>query len=396
MRNKSNILSYILGVFSTLLIFTLVLLILGIRVVTAPKYEKLIYFEENYEKADLLKKDIISKYYLNVDKETIETGMYKGMFNSISDKYSKYMTAEELEEFNELTDGRYVGIGILSDLSNDKLSVKRVFDNSPAKESGIEAGDLIVEVDGKTIEKVGNSGLIDIMLGEENTDVEVVIFRSNKKIAFNMKRRKVVVPFISSSKIDNIGYINIYRFGRGSAKEFKLRLKELQKSNIKGLVIDVRNNPGGLVSECVDIADLLMGKGIIVYTLDKNGRRNDYKSDSFKINIPVVMIANENSASASEILLGALQDSADVSVIGVQTFGKGIVQSTTKLKDESGYKITFSQYFTPKDREIHKIGITPDYLIKYEEKIDPMFPDTKKDLQLIKALEILKEKIDFK
>lgn len=395
MRNKNNVVSYILGVFSTLLIFTLVLLILGVRVVTAPKYERLMYFEENYEKADLLKKEIISKYYLDVDEETIEIGMYKGMFDSIDDKYSRYMTADELEEYYESTDGRYVGIGILSDLSDDKLLVKRVFDNSPAIESGIEVGDLIIEVDGITIDEVGNSGLIDIMLGDEDTDIEVVLFRNNKKIVINMKRRKVVIPFISSSEIGNIGYINIYRFGRDSAKEFKSHLKELQKSNIEGLVIDVRNNPGGLVSECVDIADLIIGKGIIVYTLDRNGKRKDYKSNYSKINIPVVMIANENSASASEILLGALQDAEDISVIGVQTFGKGIVQSTTKLKDDSGYKITFSQYFTPNDREIHKIGITPDYFVEYTEKIDTLLPDTEKDLQLIKALEVLRGEMDF-
>ncbi len=393
MKNRSVVIVFFAGVLTTVLASLLIYMSVDFTVITKSKYDGLTNMEEKYGKAEKIRIDLQKKYYLEIDDETIENGMYKGMFEAIGDKYSTYMTEDEFKDYKDSTNGNYVGIGILSDVSEDTIRVTRVFPNSPAEKAGIENGDVIFKVDDSHIDDVGYSGLISIMLGEEDTDVEVFVIRGNEKLNFNMKRGKVEIPFVSSNIIEEVGYIHIYKFGTDTSVEFKKHLSELKNEGIKGLIIDVRDNPGGLVYEATEISDELMGKGIIVYTLDKAGNKREYNSGSSKLDIPFIMLSNENSASASEILLGALQDTETSEVVGVQSFGKGIVQGLTNLKDGSGYKITFAQYFTPDGNNIHGIGIEPDYIVEYEGKIDGESPDMDNDTQLIKAFEILMKEI---
>lgn len=394
MKKRRNKRIFFLGILATILFQVIVLKIVGVNFVTDKRYDELKSINEKYSKAEELSQELISNYYKDVDPKVIETGIYKGIFESIGDKYTVYMTKEEFEEHQEDINGNYVGIGILSDVSEGQVKVIKVFEGSSAKEAGILPGDLIVEVDGEHIDDVGYRKLIDIMLGEEGTDVVVNISREENIVTFFMKRRKIDVPFVTSSKIDDMGYIYINRFGVGASKEFKDHLNKLKKLNIKGLIIDVRDNPGGLVQESVDIADMLMDKGIIVYTLDKQGRKKEYNSDKSEIDIPFVLIGNEGSASASEILIGAIKDSDSGKIIGVQTFGKGIVQGVNSLDDGSGFKMTISEYFTPNGNNIHGTGITPDYVVEYDEIIDGDNPDIEIDIQLKKAYEIIKKDIN--
>lgn len=393
MKKGNAVFVFLIGVLTTILIGLISFNAIDFALITKIKYDRLTEMEEKYGKVEKLKNDLIKKYYLDIDEDTIETGMYKGMFEATGDKYTIYMTEEELKEYNDSTNGNYVGIGILSDVSEENIEITRVFPNSPAEKAGIVRGDFVIEADGFRIDDVGYEELIDIMLGKAGTSIEIIVLRENRKIAFELKRDNVEVPSVSSDVINSIGYIYIYRFGTDTSKEFSNRLESLEKQNIEGLIIDVRDNPGGLVSESTKIADELMGKGMIVYTLDKSGRRNEYKSDRSKLDMPFIMISNENSASASEILLGAVQDSKTAEVVGVQSFGKGIVQGITNLRDGSGYKITFSQYFTPNDKNIHGIGIIPDYIVEYKGIVNGEEPNLKDDLQLLKAYEILEEKI---
>jgi len=390
MKIRNIIISFVVGVLATMGIGMVLLSAEHVVLVPVVKYERLTSMDEKYKKAESIKEELLDNFYLEITEEEIETGMYRGMFEATGDKYSRYFTEEELKAYNQSTSGNYVGIGVLSDVADGDIHVTRVFPNSPAEKAGILAGDYIIEVDGETLEENGYEHLIDVMLGEEDTKIEVIVKRDEEIITFNLKRGKVEVPFVSSSIIDDIGYIYIYQFGTDVAKEFNTHLKDLKRQGIEGLIIDVRDNPGGLVNESTDIADVLMGSGIIIYTLDNKDNKRMYKSDASKLDIPVVFLANEKSASASEILLGAVQDTQIGPIVGVETFGKGIVQGITNLRDGSGYKITYSQYFTPNDNIIHEVGVTPDYIVEYEGSINGETPNLEEDTQLIKGLEVLK------
>jgi len=390
MKIRNIIISFVVGVLATMGIGMVLLSAEHVVLVPVVKYERLTSMDEKYKKAESIKEELLDNFYLEITEEDIETGMYRGMFEATGDKYSRYFTKEELKAYNESTSGNYVGIGVLSDVADGDIHVTRVFPNSPAEKAGLLAGDYIIEVDGETLEEHGYEHLIDVMLGEEGTEIEVIVSRDDEIITFNLKRGKVEVPFVSSAVIDDIGYIYLYQFGTDVSKEFNTHLKDLQRQDIKGLIIDVRDNPGGLVHESTEIADVLMGSGTIIYTLDNKDNKRTYKSDASKLDIPVVFLANESSASASEILLGAVQDTQIGPIVGVETFGKGIVQGITNLRDGSGYKITYSQYFTPNDNIIHEVGVTPDYIVEYEGSINGESPNLEEDTQLIKGIEVLK------
>lgn len=390
MKIRNIVISFVVGVLATMGIGMVLLSAEHVVLVPVVKYERLTSMDEQYKKAESIKEELLDNFYLEITEEDIETGMYRGMFEATGDKYSRYFTKEELKAYNDSTNGNYVGIGVLSDVAEGDIHVTRVFPNSPAEKAGLLAGDYIIEVDGATIEEHGYEHLIDVMLGEEGTEIEVIVNRDDEIITFNLERGKVEVPFVASTVIDDIGYIYLYQFGTDVAKEFNTHLKDLQRDDIKGLIVDVRDNPGGLVHESTEIADVLMGSGTIIYTLDNKDNKRTYKSDASKLDIPVVFLANENSASASEILLGAVQDTQIGPVVGVETFGKGIVQGITNLRDGSGYKITYSQYFTPNDNIIHEVGVTPDYIVEYEGIINGESPNLEEDTQLIKGLEVLK------
>lgn len=393
MNLRKLIVPFIFGVLLTLGIGMLLISTEQVVLISSIKYDRLMTMDKKYEKVEKIKQEILDDFYLEITEDELDTGMYRGLFEATGDKYSRYFTPEELVEYNDSTNGNYVGIGVLSDVGEGDIHITRVFPNSPAEGAGILAGDYIIEVDGEKIEDVGHERLIDIMLGEDGTDIQVIVNRNDDIIVFDLKRGKVEIPFVTSAVIDNIGYLHIYQFGTDASKEFDTQVKDLMKEGVDGLIIDVRDNPGGLVTESTNIADELMGKGLIIYTLDNKDNKRTYNSDSGQLDIPMVFLSNERSASASEILLGAIKDTGVGPIVGETTFGKGIVQGITNLTDGSGFKMTYSQYFTPNDQVIHKVGVTPDYIVEYDGNFSSVEPDPAEDIQLKKAMDVIQELI---
>lgn len=342
------------------------------------------------KKLRLITDDILDNALKEIEFKDVEDAIYHGMFTSLDDKYSRYYNKEEMEVYNESTDGEYVGIGILSNIE-EGIEVLKVFKESPAEKAGIKKGDKVIKVNDLSIEDNEAKALINEMLGEEGENVSIVILRGDKKIPYDIIREKVNVPFVESRKIEDYGYIIIYSFGTDVHKEFNDALNGLLRDGIKGLIVDLRDNPGGILVESVDIADRLLGEGLIVYTVDRHDYKKEYFSDEEELDIPVVFLANENSASASEILLGAIKDYKKGPIIGTKTFGKGIVQKVIELLDGTGYKMTTSQYFTPKGNVIHKKGVTPDIKIEYDGDISIDNFEKGNDLQLNEAIKVLKD-----
>lgn len=338
------------------------------------KYNKLVGLEE------LIKKD----YYQQVSKEDLVNGAIKGLFQGLDDPYSQYYTEEEFNSLKEQTRGSFVGIGVYIGLdpeTND-ITIISPIDGSPAAKAGIKSGDVVLAVDGKSVSSQDLNDVIKQIKGKENTTVDLTVQRESKKLDFTVKRQTIVTKSVESEVKDkNIGYIRITSFDENTYKEFKEHLEGLQNKDVKGLVIDLRDNPGGLLDVCVDIADELIGEGTIVYTKDNSGKKEYYKSDANELDLPMVVLINGGSASASEILTAALVDNNKAIAIGETSFGKGLVQSVKELKDGTGYKLTTAQYYTPNGDYINKKGIKPKIKIEDEEK------------QLESALEYLQNQI---
>lgn len=355
------------------------------------KYSKIIALE-NY----------ISDNYLNeVTEEEMLDGELKGLFESLDDPYSVYMTSDEFKSFMEHTRGTYGGIGIIVTPGEDNLiTVVSPIEDTPGERAGIKSGDKIIKVNGKEFFANNMDEAIKHMKGKPGTDVTLTILRKEtgkdaETMDIPITRQEIRLKSVKSKMLnDKIGYIRIIQFDELVYKDFMKHLKELQKQGMKGLVIDLRNNPGGLLDKCVDIADELIGKSTVVYTETKHGEKEYEKSGANKIDIPYVLLVNEGSASASEILAGAVQDTKSGTLIGTKTFGKGIVQRIKQLQDGSGFKMTVSKYFTPNGISIHGIGITPDIVIEIPEDVEKIGVDNiKDDSQLKKAIELLKEKM---
>lgn len=351
---------------------------------------------------DILKKD----YYKEVDEDTLLEGAVAGMAYSTGDIYTVYYTKEQMQKLLEMSSKSeeiYVGIGVTVIMGNDGLlSVVEPFEGSPAKEAGMMQGDKIIKVGDEDVTGIKDQDLIiDMIKGPENTKVKITVIRPSegRPIEFEVARKKIkyVINLRSETLPDNIGYIRIMSFNdRNISKIFAKDLNKLIANGIKGLVIDVRDNPGGYYDEVVRIADMLLPKGIIVYTEDRNGNKDVENSDSRELKIPITVLINGNSASASEVLAGALKDHEKGTLIGTKTFGKGLVQSVKMLDDGSGIKYTTARYFTPSGVCIHGIGIQPDVEVKMPEKYKDM-PASQvprgDDIQLQTAMEVLRGKI---
>ena len=358
-------------------------------------YENLKHIELKYEKAERLQNFISENFYEDIPDEVIEDGVLYGLFDSLDDPYSVYMNQKEFKEFNEQSNGSYGGIGIIVTASKgDFITIVSPFEDTPGERAGLKSGDKILEANGIQVYSSQIDKAIDIMKGEPNTEVELKIKRDEEIFDVNITRELIVLKSVKSRIVDDkYGYIRITMFDSKVSEEFEKNLKELLNQNIKGLVIDLRNNPGGSLYEVIKIADRLLDEQMIVYTENRVGHKEEYLSDNKKLNIPMTVLVNEGSASASEILTAAIQDTDSGIIIGTTTFGKGIVQSVIPLQDGSGIKLTTSQYFTPNGECIHGIGIEPNIVIEmpdsYYEIEDPTDED---DIQLQKAIEILEEK----
>lgn len=361
---------------------------------------------ESIRKFDQVRNILKKDYYQEVDEDTLLEGAVAGMAYSTGDVYTVYYTKEQMEKLFEMSSKSeevYVGIGITVIMDNDGLlTVVEPFDDSPAKEAGIMQGDKIIKVGDEDVTGIKDQDLIiDMIKGPENTKVKVTVIRPSegRPIEFEVMRKKIkyIINLRSEILPDNIGYMRIVSFNdRNISKIFAKDLQKLIAEGIKGLIIDVRDNPGGYYDEVVKIADMLLPKGIIVYTEDRNKNKDIENSDSKELNMPITVLINGNSASASEVLAGALKDHKKGTLIGTKTFGKGLVQSIKMLDDGSGIKYTTARYFTPSGVCIHGIGIYPDTEVlspdKYKDMPVSQIPRGD-DIQLQTAIEVLRGKL---
>lgn len=356
------------------------------------KYSKNIFLEE-----------VIKEVYLkDVNEEDLIEGQLKGLFNALEDPYSVYMPKDEFTSFMEHTMGVFGGIGIYIAAGEDNLiTVVAPIEDTPGDRAGIKPGDKIVKINGIEFTADKMDEAVKQMKGEPGTEVTITIKRisSDGNIEFIDKtiiREEIRTQTVKSEMLeDNIGYIRITSFDELTYKDFKENLEDLKKRGMKGIVLDLRNNPGGLLDISAKIADEFMGEGTIVYTETKQKHREYLKSDKNKLGLPLTILVNEGSASASEVLTGAIQDTNEGVIVGTKTFGKGIVQRIRELSDGSGIKITISEYFTPNGRNIHGKGIEPDVVVEIPEDVEIIGVDNlEQDTQLQKAIEIVKEKIE--
>lgn len=344
---------------------------------------------------------LIDNYYLDgTDKISFADGIYKGFISSLEDPYSTYYTKEEYNALIESSSGKYCGIGatVNQNVKTGVITIVKPFENSPAYKAGILPGDIIYKVNGEEVTGVDLSEVVSRMKGIEGTTVDITIVREDetKPLEFTITRKEIEVPTIESKMLeDNIGYITISEFDEITVEQFIAAVDSLEAKGMKGLVVDVRNNPGGLLDSVVKILDRLLPPELIVYTEDKNNHREEEKAvDKKQINVPMAVLINGNSASASEIFAGTLQDYKTATIIGTTSFGKGIVQKVIPLSDGTAVKLTISKYYTPKGRNIHGTGIAPDIEVELDEKLkNEITIPIEKDNQLQKAISTLKEQM---
>lgn len=331
----------------------------------------------------------IDRFYLfDYDEENVESGIYKGMMAGLGDVYTNYYTPEEYASFMESSNGSYSGIGAMlsQDYNTGIITVVKVFKGSPAAEAGVQSDDILYKVKGEEVTGMDLNLVVSDLKGEEGTDVEASFMRGTDVLDLTLTRRSIEVPTVEYRLItDKIGYISISEFDDVTDDQFIAALDDLNSQGMENLIIDLRDNGGGLVDVTCNILDQLLPEGLIVYTEDKDGNREEETSDAEHY-FPgkMAVLVNGNSASASEIFAGAIKDYGVGTLIGTQTFGKGIVQSLFPLSDGSAIKVTVSRYYTPAGNNIHEVGITPDIILEKDT-------ESEEDNQLQKAIDVLKE-----
>lgn len=354
---------------------------------------------ESSDKLDRIKKLIDTYYIYDYDEEAMNDAALTAYADAVGDPYTVYINKSDFKEMKESTEGNYVGIGVEVYIDTDKLlTVISVFDNSPAAEAGIRSGDKIVAVDGTEVSYSNYNEAINMIRGEatekSGEKANLTIMRNGERIDMQVARAEVVAITAKEKVIDgNIGYIRISDFGDQTAEEFKGCIERLKSQNVTGVVVDLRNNPGGTLDSVVKVADMLLPKGRIITIKDKLGNEEAYDSDADFYDIPLCVLINGSSASASEALAGAIADHGRGTLIGVKSFGKGIVQSIFELGDGTAFKVTTATYYTPNGTCIHGQGIEPNIKVELDEETANQ-PITnipyEKDYQLQKAVEALK------
>lgn len=335
-----------------------------------------------------------SKYVGTLDDEKMLEGAIKGYVAGVGDEYTQYYTPEEMANQLDEAYGNYVGIGIymLVNKNTGEIVVARPMEGSPAEKAGIKSGDIITKVADEEVTIDNATEMSNKIKGESGTKVKLEIKRGEETLTVEVERKKIVISHINSRVINNnIGYINIMDFDGGVANEFRTKYENLKTEGIKSLIIDIRSNGGGVVDEAIDILEMLCKKDdTLLITVDKNNKEDITKSTTEQeIEMPIIVLTNGYSASASEILAGALKDNNRAKLVGTKTYGKGVIQTLIKLTDGSGLKMTTEEYYTPNHNKINKVGIEPDYEVELPEDIEELTDEN--DTQLKKAIELLKQ-----
>lgn len=351
---------------------------------------------EAEQKLNLIDQTLKDFYFDDIDDSKVLDNIYKAYVNAYGDKYTVYYTADEYAKIQESSNGAYYGIGVVVRKNDDgTILVVEPYDGAPGKESGMRKNDVIVTVNGESVADQDLNSVVAKIKGDEGTTVNIGIRRdgSDDIAELTVTRRKVEIKTVAYEMLDDsVGLITISEFDKVTAQQFKEAYAQLETLGMKGLVIDIRSNPGGLLNVVVDMLDEILPDGLIVYTEDKYGNRQEYNgSNPDVIDVPLAVLVNGESASASEIFAGAVQDYGAGTIIGTQTFGKGIVQTIRRMSDGSAIKYTMAKYFTPKGQDIHGHGVTPDIVEELSDEFNNLTEyDASKDNQLQKAIEVIK------
>lgn len=339
---------------------------------------------------------LINEYYLkDVDQDDLQQGIYKGYIAGLNDPYSAYYDEEATKSFQESTEGEYDGIGAVMSQNRETgiITISQVYEGSPAEQAGIKDNDILYKVEDEEVTGQDLTEVVSKIKGEKGTDVKMTVLRGDdrKEVQVTATRATIEYPTVNSKMLDNgIGYLRITEFDAVTYDQYMNAYNNLKNQGMKGMIVDLRSNPGGSLSIVCKILDEILPEGKIVYTQDKNGKEEDFTSDEEKkIDIPITVLVNQYSASASEIFAGAIQDYKLGAIVGTQTYGKGVVQQIFDLKDGTCVKLTIAKYFTAKGQDIDGKGITPDVAIDY--KADDNNSDA--DNQLDKAIEILQSEM---
>lgn len=331
-----------------------------------------------------------SFYFEEVDDEKAKDSIYKAYLSSYDDKYTVYYTADEYKKLTETTNGTFSGIGAVCQISSEGgILLVDVYESGAGYKAGLRSGDRIIQVDGTDVTDMDLSSAVALVKGEKGTQVGLKIVRDGATSDYTVVRDEIEVQTVNYAITeDNIGYISVSQFENVTAKQFKAAIEELKSEGAKGIIIDIRNNPGGLLTTVISMLKDILPNGLIVYTEDKDGNRKEYSdNDNEELDMPLAVLVNGNSASASEIFAGAIQDYGKGVIVGTQTFGKGIVQTVKPLTDGSAIKFTIAKYFTPKGQDIHGKGVTPDVVVEYDKDAD-------EDTQISAALESVRAQIN--
>ena len=333
--------------------------------ISREEYESL----QKYQKLETLFQLVENYYYEDVDEDAMLENAAVGLMAGIGDVYSVYYTKEEMAKFNEKTEGKYAGIGcqLLADPESKLITVTRVFKGSPAETAGIRAGDKIIYVNDEYYTAYEMDGAVSVMRGTPGESVKVTVLRDLETIDFDVMREDININYVEYEILDdNIGYVMVFDFLGDAYEGFAEAINAFREAGVSGMIIDLRNNGGGLVDTCVKMADLILPEGVVVSMKDKNGNVTEEKIDGEYYDVPMAVLVNGYSASASEILAGAIRDNHAGTLVGTKTFGKGVVQSSLEFVDGSGMKVTTARYYTPSGECIHEIGIEPDIEVELD------------------------------
>ena len=346
-------------------------------------------------KINSIKKILDTDYLEELDNEELMQGAIKGYVDGVGDEYTKYFTKKEMEDFKQETEGNYVGIGIYmaKNAKENTIIVLTAIKGSPAETVGIKSGDIIRKVD--NVEYTGDDfdKIASYIKGKQGTKVNIEIERDGNRISYDVERKKIELYPVESKVLENdIGYINLPSFDKDCSKKFQDNYEELRKQNIKSLIIDLRNNGGGMFDEAIKIADYILDQDKIIVITVNNKKEETVEKTKKKssVNVPIVILVNENSASASELFTAAIKENDKAKVVGTKTYGKGVIQELLTLPDGSGLKITTEEYFTPNKNKINKQGVTPDVEVEESKGEKNTDDNQKNDVQLQKAIELLK------